>query len=137
MKGRRGYIQRRVRPKVKGRSRFPHRRCPEYIEWLKSQPCCITGHSTGAWVQILSRRRDGRLLAGQMLQIQVDPMHIRARGAAGDDLWNAVPVAHHLHEESHGINSGIKTFQRKYSVDLKAIAAEYTERYLAEHGDAA
>jgi hypothetical protein len=64
-------------------------------------------------------------------EVVVDPTHVRGRGAGGDDLYNAVPLAHYLHDELH--QHGAETFAAKYGVDLAALAVTYTERFLAEH----
>lgn len=58
----------------------------------------------------------------------IDPAHVRARGAGGCDLYNALSLAHHLHEEQHHI--GLKSFEAKYGVDLLAIAHRQTEEFL-------
>jgi hypothetical protein len=107
---------RRADPKKR---RFADRRQPDFIQWLLQEPCCITNKRTGHW----NRANESFIL--------VDPAHIKTRSTGGDDLYNAVPLAHHLHEEQHRI--GIKSFQRKYGVDLVAIAKAHTERFLAEH----
>ena len=104
-----GPLRRRTKLKSKRQSRFPHRRCPEYIEWLKDQRCCIT-HRYG-----------------------VDPAHVKTRGSGGDDLYNCVPMVHSLHDELGRI--GIKTFQRKYAIDLSAVASHFTERFFSERSN--
>lgn len=98
-------MKRKKRIKHRGRSRFPHRRCPDFIEWIREQKCCIT-HRYG-----------------------VDPAHIKPRSTGGDDLYNVVPLCRKLHDELHHI--GIDSFQRNYTIDLAGIAHIMTERFIA------
>jgi len=109
------------RPRIKSRRSKPRRRagaCREYLKWLRSQRCVVTGLYT--WQTIT-------LPNGITGITFVDPAHVRTKRLSGD-LWNAVPLAHHLHEEQHRI--GIKSFQAKYGVDLAELAREHTERWL-------
>jgi hypothetical protein len=103
--------------------RFAKHRCIEYLAWLPTQPCCVTGKREGAWVS------DGAFY------IAIDPAHVRPRSLGGDDLWNALPLAHHLHVEQHRI--GLETFWKEVGLDPVKIAAEHTERFLAEHPELA
>lgn len=125
-----GPIKRKTRLKAKGGSRFPKRRCQPYLDWLREQRCCVLGHPSGAYVSVF--QVDGVWKHGwppsQGTQVVIDPAHITSRNAGGDDLYNAVSLAHHLHEEQHRI--GIRSFQAKYGVDLKEKAKEQTEQWL-------
>lgn len=121
-----GFLRRHTPIRRKGKSRFPRRRCQPYLDWLKAQACRITGKRTGDWFSWLPLR--GFRTVYYPFQIVVDPMHVKSRGAGGQDLWNALSVAHHLHEESHRI--GVKSFAKKYGVNLEALAAEQTRQWL-------
>jgi len=124
------------RTRIKSRRSKPRRRagaCREYLDWLKTQKCVITGKRHGMLY------RDGTFTCGRYelanwRTIIVDPAHVRTKRLGGD-LWNAVPLAHHLHEEQHRI--GIKSFQAKYGVDLAELAREHTERWLQTESGAA
>ena len=105
----------------------PRRRsgaCREYLDWLKEQPCVITGKRTGQWTT------DPVLHGFKLIPIVVDPAHVRTKRLGGD-LWNAVSLAHHLHEEQHRI--GIGSFQAKYGVILEVEARRQTEQFLEEY----
>lgn len=103
--------------KKRGRSRFPKRRDPHFLAWIREQPCCITGLRTGAWL----RTKHG------WVQIHVDPSHVQSRGAGGNDRGNVNPLARHLHDEYDG--RGHDTFEAKYGVDMAALALTYDQRY--------
>ena len=49
-------IARRSRLKAKGGSRFPHRRCQPYLDWLKEQPCIVSGLRTGEFIPSMTGR---------------------------------------------------------------------------------
>jgi hypothetical protein len=116
----RGRPPRARKPDPKTR-RFAKHRCPEFIAWLGLQPCAISGARSWQTVKHSS---------GWMLTVYVVAAHVvKARGAGGDDLYSAIPMAQHLHDEQHRM--GIKSFAAKYNVDLAALAREYAERWLA------
>ena len=54
-----------------------------------------------------------------------DPAHVRSRGAGGLDHANVVPLCRKCHIEQGG--AGIKTFQARHGIDMKAIAEEIAE----------
>ena len=91
------------RIKAKGRSRFPKRRCPEYLAYIRTLPCVICGASG------------------------VDPAHVRSRGAGGDDVGNTVPLCRECHDSQHTV--GRVSFERKHRVDLALAAAGYAEAW--------
>jgi hypothetical protein len=84
------------------KSRFPHRRNPAFVTWIRTQECVICG-------------------------APAEPAHVKTRGAGGDDLGNICPLCHRDHMEQHAI--GIKSFARKYGIDLAQVAAAYGEAY--------
>ena len=73
---------------------------PVYREWIRSHPCCIS-------------------------DMPAECAHVRVR--LHGDLGNCVPLAPHLHREIH--RHGIKSFARKYGIDLAQVAAAYGEAY--------
>jgi hypothetical protein len=110
----------RSRKPIKARGRKPDRRagaCRPYLDWLKEQCCVILGVQTGAF-----------FAAPPCEWIVVDPAHVRVKKLGGD-LNNAISLAHHLHHELH--QRGIKTFAKKYGVDLAELARQQTEQWLA------
>lgn len=66
-----------------------------------------------------------------------DPHHVRTRGAGGLDSDTA-PLCRDHHMEIDAVNSGPKTFEAKYGVSLKAIAAAIHQAITKEsaHADA-
>jgi hypothetical protein len=101
------------RTPVRTRRTKPRRRagaCRPYLDWLKLQPCCITGMRSDA--------------SGY----GVDPAHIKTRGSGGDDLYNAVPLIRRLHDIQHQM--GWPEFEKWYGIGAKALAQEYTEEFL-------
>jgi hypothetical protein len=114
-----------TRPMKARKAGKPRRRagaCREYLDWLKDQACRITGKRTGEWINTLIVRSIGAF------RIEVDPAHVRTKRLGGD-LWNALSLSHHLHEELH--QHGIKTFAAKYGCDLAELARQQTEEWLA------
>jgi hypothetical protein len=78
----------------------------EYKEFIKKQPCCITG------------------------QFDVDPHHTKSVGSGGSDL-TLVPLIHRLHQECHNI--GQDTFQAKYNIDFKLIRLALLQKWIEEN----
>lgn len=119
-----GAPQRKARIKVRGRKghRFPHLVIEPFREWIREQPCCITGLRTGAWIKTPTG----------WVRIHVDPAHVKRRGAGGADANNICPLARHLHQEYD--DRGRKSFEQKYGVDMAAKAVDYWSRFCAETG---
>ena len=116
----------RSRKKDPAKRRFAKHRCQEYLDWLKTEACCITGARGGQWVKTYTPEGD----FCDLVWVIVDPAHLdKARSLGGDDLWNALPLARHLHEEQTRIRW--PAFAKKYGIDRQAIAREHTERWLA------
>ena len=78
------------------------RKVPEFIAWLHDEPCCVSG-CYGVVVHHPAGRRFG-------------------------DEHNAIPLLDALHKEGH--NGGWKTFEKKYRVNLRLLAAGYWVRWL-------
>ena len=109
-----------IPPRKKGKPRRKANVCQPYLDWLKTQRCRITGYHTGRY------EVDWSTMTGT--HILVDPAHVRVKNLGGD-LYNAISLSRHLHEEWH--QHGAKTFAAKYGVDLKALAIGQTEEWLA------
>lgn len=109
----------RVRKRLQahpGAKAFPHRRVPEYEKWIRQHACV-------AWLQVpqvgYGPQHDGR----------IECAHVKSRGAGGDDVGNCWPACHHHHLEQHAL--GIQSFQKKYGLDLYAIAKDLGVQYRA------
>jgi hypothetical protein len=96
-------------------------RCKPYTDWLKTQACCLTGRVTGEWAWM-------GFGWDPWEYVHVDPAHVIKRSRGSDDLYNCIPLARHLHNEQEAKNA---EFEAKYGRDLKALAREYTKRWLA------
>lgn len=96
---------------------------PDYIAWVRTQPCIITGLRTGA---ILSVNGGHRI-------IRVEPAHMVAGRTKGTDM-TALPVDWWLHtkgpESQHVM--GIKSWQRHHKLDIPALIAAHRKRYALE-----
>ena len=89
--------------------RLPPRKIwPRHRRWVKSHGCCVPG--CGA--------------------TSVDFAHLRSSGNAGmgqkpHDIFG-VSLCRNHHDEQH--NLGLDAFDRKYAIDLRALAAEFARR---------
>lgn len=102
----------RVRKPLKARQEpkaFQHRRVPEYREWIRSYACLIRYADCSLGV------------------FGSECAHVKSRGAGGNDVGNCVPLCHYHHQQQHAI--GIRSFQRRYGIDLYAIAADLGRIY--------
>lgn len=79
----------------------------DYVEFIKKQPCCITGRH------------------------YADPHHVISRGAGGSDL-TLVPLIHELHQEIHTI--GQETFQKNHNIDFDKIRLKLLEKFIKTGG---
>lgn len=87
-----------------------------YLDWLRTQPCIITGHYATEWLAI-------------------DPAHV---GTAGKGIKSpdneALPLRHDLHSQAHTM--GEMSFYRRHLPDdvlraaLRALAREMYQEYL-------
>ena len=57
-----------------------------------------------------------------------DPHHVKSRGAGGKAENNLIPLCRVHHTEIH--QQGVKTFAKKWGLDLKAKAVLYNEMRL-------
>lgn len=94
----------------------------EFREWIRQRPCLLADRepcTCGKYVHVGSRR------------MVTEACHVRTKRLAGDKA-NIVPLCSSHHKEQH--QRGIKTFQRDYGLDLKAIAQELWDQYTQERG---
>lgn len=92
---------RRTRPKMGCRDGI-RRTFPAHRAWVRRHCCVVTGCNAGP----------------------IQFCHVKSRGAGGGD-WYGVSMCLEHHDEQH---KGIKTFERKYAIDLYALAAEFAAR---------
>lgn len=85
-----------------GIQRAPKREWPRHRRFVRSRICCVPNCDIGA---------------------VIDFAHVKTRGAGGHDCYG-VSLCRIHHAEQHAI--GVDTFQRKYGIDLWALAAEFT-----------
>ena len=81
----------------------------EFHAWIRQQPSCISGKED-----------------------TIEPCHVRTWQASGEHWNNIVPMTAEEHKRQH--DSGIKTFQRTYAVDLFTLAEQYTAMFCEEKG---
>lgn len=89
--------------------------------------CAVTGAATGEWI-----RRESwmpkTLPVGWVCFVVC--AHVKARGAAGPDVGNMIPLDSRMHEWQGQI--GWPAFERRLKLEPRQdIAAEYERRYLA------
>jgi hypothetical protein len=122
--------KRSSRPIPQRRKGKPRRRagaCRPYLDWLKTQACRVTGRRTGEMGVVVCS--DYIMVPGDRrlpIHVWVDPAHVRTKRNGGD-LWNAISLSRHLHEEQHQI--GIPAFDAKYGCDMGALAIAQTEEF--------
>lgn len=97
---------------------------PDYLAWIRLQPCIITGLRTG---EILHAPGTASR------PIRVEAAHMLAGRTKGTDM-TALPVDRLYHR--HGAGSqhvmGIKSWAHHYRLDLPALIAAHRKRYSLE-----
>jgi len=106
----------RAIPKKRAKARRGPMRDPKYRRWCSTQWCVVC--------RILSD--DQRPPAYH----PIDPAHTQNNGTSskGPDS-SCAPLCRKHHDE---YDAGREAFEKKYGVDMKALAAEHYERYLQE-----
>lgn len=113
-----------VLPK-RNRKRAAQRRARDfgdYAEWIRTQPCCIAeppNEDALPWE-----------FPGLAALQTRHAAHVRSRGAGGRAMGNLVPLCWWHHREQHAM--GIKSFQKKYKIDLSGVASALAARYAEE-----
>lgn len=81
----------------------------EFVTWIHSLACVVSGSGGSSWDPIVAA-------------------HVRSKGAGG--RWSdIVPMLRSLHDELHQI--GVRSFEKKYEVDLQLAAAAVVQRWKA------
>lgn len=97
------------------------RKDPELLAWIRQQPCLLWGipePDCGGMLDVVKKRYAS------------EACHVKSRGAGGDDVQNVVPLCGKHHQEQHRI--GIKSFQKRWHINLSAIAKAYDRRFRRE-----
>lgn len=101
-----GYAETREpkKPTADG-ERFPQRRQPEYVTWFNAQkyPCVAQGSPVA-----------------YLCSVTLENMHLRSRGAGGQDVGNLVKGCNYHHRRLHSI--GQKRFEYEIGKKLRPIA---------------
>lgn len=124
-----------AKKKNPAKRRFAALRLPEYVAWIRTQPCVVVGVRTGQMYPVAGTQVipvDGSQGRQDWRECVVEAAHIKSRGAGGADADNTVPLDRAMHREQHRI--GIQSFQRKHGIDLKAIARALWIRFEKETG---
>jgi hypothetical protein len=109
-------IKARTRPRMGVRS-APHLRSPSHLQHIRSLACCIAG-------------MDGHVCEGP-----IEAMHVRggtdgALAVKPSDCWT-LPGCSGAHRLQHQI--GEQAFQKRFSIDMKAIASALWRRSPHRH----
>ncbi len=96
------------KPTTSGILRGPKREWPKHRAWVRKHMCCVPGCDQGP----------------------IEFAHVRTGTDGGtslkpNDIWG-ISLCREHHAESH--QHGEATFQQKYRIDLKAIAAEFAAK---------
>lgn len=94
--------------------------CEEAREWIRRQPC------------LLAKRRPcecGKYVSIETRRTPTECCHVLNKRDNGD-FENLVPMCgkHHRYQHDHGK----KSFNRKFGVDLTALAVHYWDRFVTE-----
>lgn len=99
---------------------------PEYLDWIRKQPCIITGRTTGRW-WVLSHGQEVRV------EVKVEAAHMKAGRTKGTDM-TALPVESQYHtrgpESQHEM--GIKSWARHHHLDIPLLIAQHRKAYALE-----
>ena len=101
----------KARKADKSKRRFANLRDEAYQGWIRQQPCVISG---------CLYNRD-----------EIHAAHVKARGAGGVDRGNLVPLCARHHRFQH--DTGMRSFQAFYHIDLAAVAAALDVQYEKEN----
>jgi hypothetical protein len=100
---------------------------PDYLDWIRTQPCIISGRRSGD---------SPRHVSGDfwLHPAVIEAAHMKAGRTEGTDM-TALPVASELHKEQHRL--GIKSWAKKYNLDLPALIAAHRKRFSLEMAERA
>lgn len=101
-------LKAKSRPKRKGRSRFPKRRDPDFMDWFRAQQ-----FRCGIWV----------------CRKPADPAHVVSQGAGGKDLGNVARLCryHHQVQHQHGWQRILDEYGFDGAADAKLVAELYED----------
>jgi hypothetical protein len=102
---------------------------PEYRKYVRALPCLLRD---GAFMWTPGAALPSTQVSHVMRLAFSDAAHVRSRGAGGNDEANLVPLCRDHHQEQHRI--GIRSFETRYGLDLKAEAHALWAQYVAERG---
>ena len=112
-------LKRKTALKARGKSRFPKRRAPKYVAWIRKQSCSMLGKIVNNYYHVCLG--------------PVEAAHLKSRGAGGGDRENCLSLCSFSHGTQHTI--GLKSWAALYRMtveDLKAIARALDARYRRE-----
>lgn len=101
---------------------------PDYLDWVRTQPCIISGLVTGQWM--LQQESP----TGRMRQVRVEAAHMKAGRTEGTDM-TALPVDVVYHSSGHPESQhkmGIKSWAKHHKLDIPALIAAHRKRYALE-----
>ncbi len=124
-----GLPQRRKRPPMMQPKPGSPIRCPGHLKWVRGHECSIAGKQHD-WVELDSRTVYSVL---HVCEGKIEAHHVREGNGGGmglkPDDSSAVPLCSAAHKRGH--ETGWQTFEKEWSVDLSAIAAELWKRSAA------
>lgn len=95
----------------------------EYAAWIRHQMCSVGVGECHYWGGCFTVGADG------VVSWSV-AAHVKSRGAGGRSIGNLIPLCTGHHDEQHAI--GIKSFAKKYNLDLSGVASALAARYTEE-----
>jgi len=99
-------------------------------EFIRKQPCAVTGARTGEWIRRESWMPETLPVGWRATVVCA---HIKSRGASGKDQGNMIPLDSRLHDWQGQI--GWLAFQRRNCWQSRfEIAAEFERRYVERGG---
>lgn len=126
-------VQRRKRARISGRQPA---RDKQFREFVRIHPCAACQRKCR---ECQSRRYPvGCIGRGECVGVPVDAAHIGSTGKGMGQKCSdeeTAPLCRPHHEEQHKI--GLEAFQKKYGLNLLAIAAELVKRYREEYPERA
>lgn len=95
-------------------------------EFIRAQPCAVTGRMTGEWI----KREDWMAQTlPKWWKCHVVPAHVKSRGSGGKDQGNMIPLDSRIHDWQGQISW--PAFQRRVSwMSRFEIAATFEQRYI-------
>ena|SRR5258706_4173656 len=129
-------LQRGVRIKQRNAKRgghmFPKNVDEARRDFIRAQPCAVTGRITGEWI----KREDWMAQTlPKWWKCHVVPAHVKSRGSGGKDQGNMIPLDSRIHDWQGQI--GWPALQRRVSwMSRFEIAATFEQRYVERGGTA-